>query len=115
MAVQPLAVDTEKDVLVLSWTGLQNGDTGEPASYPFTPDRTVQITGTFGVGGTVVIEGSNDGTNFETLTDPQGNALSFTAAGMEMVTENPLYIRPSATAGDGTTDLTVTMVCKRSS
>lgn len=70
-------------------------------------DRTVQVTGTPGVGGTLVIEGSNDNVNWETLTDPLGNPLSFTAAGIKTILENPLYTRPNVTAGDGSTDFDV--------
>lgn len=93
--------------LVVLWEALANGDTGAPIDYTAFPDRSVQIVGTFGVGGSVTIEGSNDGTNFVALTDPQGNAITKTAAGLEAIAELPRYIRPNVTAGDGTTDLDV--------
>lgn len=92
------------------WETLTNGDTGSPLLCPHLADKSIQVTGTFGSGGTVVLEGSNDGSNWETLNDPQGTAISFTAAGMYQVLENTKMIRPSVTAGDGTTDLDVTMV-----
>jgi len=41
------------------------------------------------------------------LTDPQGTALSFTAGGLSTILQNPKYVRPNVTAGDGTTSLTV--------
>jgi hypothetical protein len=94
-----------------AWLAVPNGNTGTPllpehaADYQ---DRTVQITGTFGTGGSVSIQGSNDGgTTWATLTDPLGNALTFTAAGMKQITELPEQIRPSVTAGDGTTSLNI--------
>ena len=77
------------------------------------PDKTVHVTGTFGTA-TVTIQGSNDGTNFTNLVDPQGNALSFTATGIEQILENPEYIRVNRTSGDGTTDVSVRMLCKSS-
>jgi len=80
---------------------------------PGSADRSVQVTGTFGAGGNLRIEGSNDGTNYSALTDPQGNALDFTATKIEGVLELTRYIRPRATAGDGTTSLTVTMILRR--
>jgi hypothetical protein len=52
---------------------------------PGFADRAIQVGGTFGAGGTVVIEGSIDGTNYVTLTDPQGNAISKTAAAIEEI------------------------------
>lgn len=109
--VQPGAQDMDHATLV-TWTGLLNGDTGAPVSRTDFPDRTVQIVGTFGVGGSVNFEGSNDGTNWAILTDPQGNAITKTAAGMEVVTETPRYVRPNVTAGDGTTSLTVIMFAR---
>lgn len=76
-------------------------------------DRSVIVTGTLGVGGTLVWEGSNDGTNYLTLTDTQGNALSFTAAGVKAVTEAVIFARPRVTAGDGATSLGVAVACRR--
>ena len=85
-----------------------NGDAGTPIEFPLLSDRSVQVTGTFGSGGTVVLEGSNDGgTTWTTLKDPFGTALSFTAAGLSQVVEGALQMRPRITAGDGTTDLNV--------
>lgn len=109
--VQPGNVDMEHATLV-TWSGLLNGDTGTRVSYTDFPDRTVQFLGTFGTGGSVSFEGSNDGTNWVVLTDPQGNAITKTAAGIEAVTETPRYVRPSVTAGDGTTNLTVIMFAR---
>lgn len=97
---------------LVTWSGLLNGDTGEQVSLTDFPDRTVQIIGTFGAGGAVNFEGSNDGTNWAILTDPQGNAITKTSASIESVTETPRYVRPSVTAGDGTTDLSVILFAR---
>ncbi len=75
-------------------------------------DRSVSVSGTFGVGGTLVIQGSNDGVNWYTLSDLQGSALSFTAAGLKGVAESPVWIRPFISGGDGTTSLDVYYVAK---
>lgn len=99
---------------VITWTPLANGDSGSPLEMAGAADRSAQITGTFGTGGTIVLEGSNDGTNYVTLTDPQGNAISKTAAGIEQIEEITRYVRPRVTGGDGTTALTVTMLARRS-
>ena len=94
------------------WSGLLNGDDGAAYSGPTLPDKCIQVTGTFGVGGTVIIEGSNNGTNWNTLVDPQGNALSFTVQGLETLLDNPFFVRPRVTAGDGTTNLVVTLISR---
>lgn len=100
---------------VIQWTPMtfSGTDVGTAVEMPGSADRSVQVTGTFGTGGSVRIEGSNDGTNYAVLTDPQGNALDITAAKIETVMELTRYIRPRVTAGDGTTSLTVTMLVKK--
>lgn len=100
--------DVELAVRRVKWTPLANGDSGAAVTMGAWQDRTVQVLGTFGTGGSVTIQGSNDGgTTWVALTDPLGNALTFTSAGMKQITELPYQIRPSVTAGDGTTALAV--------
>jgi hypothetical protein len=95
------------------WSGLLNGDDGDPVAVPGAALKTIQFTGTFGVGGTIVLEGSVDGTNYVTLTDLQGNNISKTAAALEGVQEFVFYVRPRVTAGDGSTDLAAHLAIKR--
>jgi hypothetical protein len=111
VTINPGSSGVEHAVL-LTWSGLLNGDTGAPVTFHDYPDRTVQITGTFGASGSVSFEGSNDGTNWVVLTDPQGGAITKTSASIETVTEVPRYVRPNVTAGDGTTNLVVTMFAR---
>ena len=99
--------------LMVDWSGLLNGDDGAPVQLPAYADRSVQVAGTFGVGGTIVIEGSNNGTNYVTLRDVLGSAISLTAADIKTVLDLPRYIRPRVTAGDGTTSLAVTLIVRQ--
>ena len=103
------------DAHVHSWTPMtfSGTDQGAPLESPGWSDRSVQVAGTFGTGGSVRIEGSNDGTNYAALTDPQGNALDITTAKIEQIMELTRYIRPRVTAGDGSTSLTVTILTKK--
>jgi hypothetical protein len=99
------------------WSNLHNGDDGQwyvltGAKYPI---KSVQVYGTFGTGGTLVIEGSNQADTFDkyvTLVDSFNNALSFTAAGLKQINQNSFAIRPRVTEGDTTTSLTV-IICMR--
>lgn len=86
---------------LLTWETMGNDDTGTAVKIPGAADKTVTVTGTFG-GATVTLQGSNDNTNWFTLTDPQGNDIAFTAAGMEIIMENPLWIRAITVGGSGT-------------
>ncbi len=117
--VIPTIDNPNREVRKFTWANLANGDTGEPFDEnhgcPTFSDKTVQINGAdYGVGGTVVIEGTLDGTNYETLVDPQGNALSFQADAIETILENVMGIRPNVNAGDGDTDITVTLLAHAS-
>lgn len=100
-------------VQLVTWTGLLNGDDGAPIELPTHSDRSVQVVGTFGAGGSLSVEGSNDGTNYATLNTPASVALAITAAGIKAVLELPRYIRPRVTAGDGTTSLTAVLLVRR--
>jgi hypothetical protein len=97
---------------VVSWSALQSGDDGTPIELATFADRSVQSSGTFGVGGTVRIEGSINGTDWAPLTDLQGNNLDLTSAKIESVAELVRYLRPRVTAGDGTTSINVHMIMK---
>jgi hypothetical protein len=102
-----------KGVHKTTWTGLLLNDDGAGQSSPQLVDRTIQVLGTFGAGGSVSIEGSNDGgTTWAVLNDSrgEGNAMTFTGADVRTLLENPQLIRPRVTAGDGTTNLTVIVV-----
>jgi hypothetical protein len=88
------------------WENLLASDVGEAARDEDAPDRSVQVFGAFGAGGSLTLQGSNDGVTWATLHDPQGNDLVFAAAGIEQILEATKFVRPVA-AGDGTTDLTV--------
>lgn len=100
--------------VLVTWASMANGDVGAPVEGVDYADRTVQFGGTFGAGGSVTLKGSNDGTNYIALTDPQGNAITKTAAALEVIEEAPRLSRPEVTAGDGTTSITVTAWGRRS-
>lgn len=107
------ALNGQRNAALVTWSGLLNGDDGAPFENADFVDRTAEVFGTFGVGGSVTLEGTNVA-SYVALTDPQGNAITKTAVGIEIVEEAPRFTRPRVTAGDGTTNLTVTLWCRRS-
>lgn len=113
MSTQPIFVHYTGRILKTTWTGLLNGETGLIVDYPEWADRNVQVVGIFGAGGSVKIEGSNNDTNYSTLTDMSGVALVFTTAGIKMIQENVMFVRPVITAGDGTTLLDVVIIGRK--
>lgn len=103
------------------WTPLANGDTGTPYQMPGSADRSIHAFGTFGAGGSMTMQGSNEvaqpavaATSWASLHDPQGLALTITALKIEEAAEVSNWIRPNVTAGDGTTAITVAMIVRRS-
>lgn len=118
MAVKSAVVSRPADgVLVIRWV-LANGDTGDPVILPHASDKCFHASGTFGVGGSVSLRGSNKAAPVVTtdpiLTAGEGgaNPVTKTAEGMEQVQENPLWIWPHVTAGDGSTSINCDLVVK---
>jgi hypothetical protein len=101
----------EDHTFLARWIGLAVDDIGEPIGR-VARDRCWQAFGTFGAGGTVVIEGSNDGDTYSTLTTRGGGAAQFAAAGVLHVVEIPRYVRPRVSAGSGATAVTVTLALR---
>lgn len=109
-----LPVLDDGSIQIVQWAAMANGDDGAPFAAAQWADRSIQVTGTFGTGGNLRWEGSNDGgANWVVLTDPQGLALDITSAKLKTVTEITALVRPRVTVGDGTTSLTVTLLARR--
>lgn len=98
--------------VIATWAAMPVSEDGQPVELANFADRSVQVFGTFGAGGAVRIEGSNDGVNYAPLTDPQGNALDINTAKIESIMEIVRWVRPRVITGDGTTAITVTMLLK---
>lgn len=114
MAVTTSTPSPKGNTLLVSWANVPNGNTGTPQLGFDYSDITIQVdVVTLGAGGTCDFEGSNDGVTYHKLTDPQGNALTFTADGLEQVTEACKYYRPNVNGGDGTTDISFHMFMRR--
>lgn len=101
---------TDTRAFVYTWSAVANGDVGNWVDVSACADLTVQIAGTFGSGGSVTLEGSNDGTNAVTLDDFADNALTKTSPALVRSQQLPRFVRPNVTAGDGTTSLNVMLL-----
>ena len=100
---------------VVTWANMQNGDVGQalPLTWSYA-DKSVQVEGTFGTGGMLAFQGSNDGVNYHTLTNPaSGTPLSITSASLQAITEMASYYQPLVASGDGATLLTVSLLLRR--
>lgn len=102
----------EGEAMLYSWTLTQADAVGAAIDAHEYGDRTVQLSGTWD-SATGVLQGSNDGTTWFSLTDPQGNAISKTADGMETVMEVPRYTRPNSSGGGASQSVTISLFCRR--
>ena len=83
------------------WSGVATGDTIMPLETDMPADcSSVHIFGTFG-GATVTLDGTLDETNYVTLLDHEGNAISKTAEAVEGLRTGAVSYRPSITGGTG--------------
>lgn len=116
MATRAKTLRLYDELHVVTWEALVgNTDVGEGVQLGGWADRTVQFVGTWAAG-TVVFEGSNDSTDgadgtWQTLSDPQGNALTATANGIEAVLELPRWVRPRCSVA--VTSVVVIMTARR--
>ena len=91
------------------WLAIPNGDTGSVIERPDFIAGTITIEGTFSTGGSCTLEGSNNGTDYYTLKDPQDADITLLAGGIKNIRELPRYMRPTVTAGDGSTLIDVSI------
>lgn len=96
--------------LSVTWGALNtNNQTAAIVEVPVLGRRSVQFVGSNFDSATISLHGSNDGTNFVILTDPQGNNCSKTAAGIEQIQEVTRYIRPVGASIGTNTSVVVTV------
>ena len=97
-----------------TYTHLASSDTCSPVFMPALTDKTVQITGTTGAGGSITLVGSNDGVNFVALHDVFGVALSALVPGtIYQINEDSAWVNALIVGGDGTTAMNVIIAGKR--
>lgn len=86
------------EVVIAKWS-LVDGETGDPFELADFSDCSVQVAGSFGAGGVIAIEGTIDDANYATLSDPVGNSLSFSSAGLKSIAEVVRAKRPRVVSG----------------
>lgn len=115
MATRPVKIDGPKasGVVIVTWEELTTTNSDGAKAVTVThSDKCVQAVGNFSGDATLVLQGSNDGTNWFTLSDQSGTEIALTTGDLgALVAENPLYIRPSLSGGDGSADVDVLLVC----
>jgi hypothetical protein len=92
------------------WSDILNSEKGAPVSFVSITTLSIQVTGVFGSGGSIKMEGSTDGITYTDMVDGSSNPLIFTSATTLVSTDVRTYMRPKVTAGDGNTNLKVKLI-----
>lgn len=112
MSIAFTKIDTGNSLSIIrQWPAMPAASEGDAHPHNQYADKSVQISGVLS-GATVYIEGSNDGTNWATLTDVLGAPLALTAACIKTIIEATHLIRPRVSGGDGSTAVDVTIYMK---
>jgi len=110
--ITPVMTKPNDDTIKVAWSGVTEADTPLAVQgLSEHADRSVEISGSLG-GATIALKGSNEGSEYFTLNDPLGTALSYTANGLNAILEYAEYIKPAITGGSGSS-VNVTLICKR--
>lgn len=107
-------------VTTVSWFNVPQDDEGLYIELPNHQDKTVHFYGTFG-GATASMYGSNDeraisdpdNAEWVLLVDAQANVMSKTSAAMELIIDNPRFLKCDVTGGDGTTAVNIVLCAKQ--
>lgn len=97
--VLPVVHINNRKTINAIWEAMGDDDTGQAIDVSKFTDKMVHITGTLG-GATIAFEGSNDGVNYDPVTQDGLNPI--VAEGGYFLFENYLYIRPVTSGGSGT-------------
>ena len=114
--VTPTVKDLSGDgsVQLITWNLTTADHTGASIKSALYSDKTVVFQGAAAWGSaTAAVEGGNDNSVFLALTDPQGNAISKTADGVEKIEENTAYLQPRLTTPGTAAAVTVSIVARR--
>lgn len=103
-----VSIVTDGSAMKVVWATVTENDTFAAVAMAGYTARSIHVSGTFG-GATVVLKGSNTGTNYFGLGDPQGVAISVTSEGLKSSQDSVINYQPTASGGTGQS-LTVTML-----
>ena len=112
-AINDVSDKGDGSAMLVVWTPVTSAgsDTCNAVAFPEHTIKSVQAAGTFG-GGTVAVNGSNDGANYLPLSTPANAAIGLTAAGVKALLENTRYIQPAISGGTAQS-MTITMLFVR--
>jgi hypothetical protein len=105
--------DNDQTTILAIWNLTTADADGLPFEWFQWADLCWQAVGTWG-GATLTIQGSNDGTNWFSLSNAAGgSAATFTTDGGKTTIERPRYVRPNLTTPGSGATVAVTLAARR--
>lgn len=100
--------------VLVTWSMVTANVEGLPIECVQMTDLCWQSFATNQGGAVVTIQGSNDGTNYFTMTNASGGAaVTFSADGGKQTIERPRYIRPYLTTAGTAAVVAVTLLARK--
>ena len=104
--------------LTIEWDAVASESSGDWQLLGHYQRKTLHAYGVWN-GAVLIIEGSNESVPSEGNAIPltetlQNQPIALTANAIREILENPLYFRPRIAGGDGSTSITVRVVCRPS-
>ena len=93
------------------WPAMGAADSGLAQSPGQLSDKTIQFSGTWN-GATAILQGSNDGSVWFGLNQPDGTPISTTVDALFQVLENTKHVRPVTSGGGGSTSVNARLLEK---
>ena len=94
------------------WSNISESDSSREFGLGgMVAEISVQVIGAFS-GGTIVLEGSNNGTDYSDLKQLDGTLATAAVPAIMALLDRPLFIRPRVGGGTGQS-ITVNMVVRR--
>jgi len=103
----------EKSLVSVSWSDLKVGEVGKAFDLGSVAHAAVQFSGAFGEGGSIALEGSNNGEYFMPLKDIYGSSIVRHKPSIDTLGQFVKYIRPVVKAGDQLTSLKCSLYLNR--
>jgi hypothetical protein len=92
-----LGKSADDSLVLVTWPLTTADHTGDGVAWGEWADRSITFVSAAWGGATAALEGSNDGTNWVPLADPQGTAITRTSNGIEAVLELTRFVRARLT------------------
>lgn len=113
-SISRLIGDSDGNAALITWNLTTANTDGVPVEFVQFTDLCWQSFATNQGGATATIQGSNDGTNYFSLTNAAGGtAMTFAADGGKQAIERPRYVRPSLTTAGSASVIAIVLLARR--